>query len=298
MLYDVRKGYYVAYSYHANENNALKLDKFSYIDENGNKVYSGIIYVRTYLMNVNGASETFEVKLNIYNYDRDADGNYNKSSTPKLVASQRKFLLTQYNPGVTLSVKNALTGKIGTGNNSTQVYLIEKTSNNVRVYARIYGYEINQQPSISLSWLKEDDVNDIARYVNISQGSVIEDNGAYLVEFVLKTSNLDKPFVFKMSLSLAGEGEIIESEEKTITFYPVEYIPTKVYLRGSSNDNVRVAVNSSYYFELVWLSANQSLNSSEINSKLFDENGNVLQYFYTTYYDTYGRLIDDYLQIQ
>lgn len=300
MLYDTRLEHYVSYPGYTTENNTLKLQKNSYIKSDGSLEYTGVIYVRTILEKLIGVSQTFEISVNAYTYVRDEEGNYDKAN-PTIdetkIKSATKLLQTDYNPGVTLSVENLVKTQRP---DETDVYLIEKNSTNAVVNAKIYGYHINQQPSVDFKWVNSNAGNPLD-YVNYSIGSAVrQSDGSYNVPVYITTKNLSSPVQMSMSLSLISEGTINTSESKEILLYPVDYIPTGVYLKDSGNNYATISVNSSMYFDFVWLSNNQELNSNDINAGIFesDEITNTeLDYLYTSSYNHLGVLERNYLNL-
>ena len=327
MLYDQRTENYISYPGYTTEENTLTLQKNSYIDSAGEIHYSGIIYVRTILDDVVGSTKTFKITANAYEYERDENGEYNAvNPIIKNTYTAEKKLLSQYNPGVTTSVSNALEGVIDkelqlTSDTTAQagktyynidgveqevsegqtltgdyyelasvnrkVYLIEKNSNTTKLYARIYGYEFNQQPAVSVTNL---DGESVLGKVYYSQGNgVLQSDGSYLVEYSIKTVELDEAFKLTIALNLILDGVSVDSKPVEMIFYPVDYIPTGVYLRGSSNNVLKLAVNSIKKLEMVMTSNNLTI-SDEAN-----KNVNKLDYFYINKYKD-GSVVSETLE--
>lgn len=302
MLYNVNKGHYVSYPGYTTEESTLRLQKNSYIDSDGNKQYNGIIYVRTVLENIIGAKETFVITANAYTYVRDENGLYDVNN-PIIDETKTKpavkHLVTAYNPGVSLTVSNVKTAQIEDAAITETVYLIEKTSRDATIYARINGYHLNQMPTIDVKWVDSTITDNVLNFVHYSIDDAVKEGEVYVIPIKLVTLNVQNAFTISISLSLINEGNINTSKE-TIKFYPVDYVFTEVYLKNSANNFINVEINSSIYFDFVWLSANQTLNHNSINTKWFNidqVDPNILNFLYTTSYNASGVQTNNYLAI-
>ena len=119
----------------------IKLRLVSSVDDEGNYSYNGIIYIHTQMDKFVGMSGTVEANLSV----QTGAGN---------TFEQTKTLITEYLPGATLYYDGISV------NNSTNEYLIQKDTYSNEVNIRIYGYQFNNNPSISFVWkLNDGDLN-------------------------------------------------------------------------------------------------------------------------------------------
>ncbi|MBQ7880778.1 MAG: hypothetical protein IJ358_02940, partial [Clostridia bacterium] len=222
MVYNKEKGVYQSYAGITADGETLNLKKISYSDGS----YDGIIFVRTILENIVGVRKTFTITVNATTYD--SEGN-------SINVSRSKTVISQYRPGVYISVDNALS----TQHDSEQVYLVEQNSSVTNIVARVYGYEFNVQPLITISPVNGGDV--IAGDVTlIKQGDIYKDNtGAYVITYSLAVYT-DKPFAVSMKMTLIENGNELSETSKTLTFYPVPYILNDVYLKGEANGGLNI----------------------------------------------------------
>lgn len=266
--YDNGTGAYVNYAMGAmnDEDNSLKLSKVSFKEETGELRYTGVIFVRTILASqgeIYGLEETFNIKISAKVFDRDSAGNV--LETVKTEKTVTKLLKSQYKPGLTLSVENGF--EIENQENS---YVVGKNSQNVKISAKIWGYDRNSTQNVSLAWVDNavsDKITDQISYE--ASSAILQTDGSYLITYTIKLNNLAHAFKFNISVGILAEGGILDTETKELSFYPTDYLPSSVYLKGSASDILRVGVNSSKTLEFVWLSSDGSaLNSAELNEKL------------------------------
>ena len=289
MLFDQSKNHYVSYMGYTSGSDNLQLMKNSYIDTDGNMQYTGVVYVRTVLENAVAIKETFTLTVTAREYERENGAILDKVKTEKVAT---KMLITQFNPGLYVT-SNGLVANV----DGQSVYLVEKSSNSYKIFATIKGYEVNQNPQLTMTSLNENNVGNAISYV---QSAIVpQTNGDYLVTWDLQLNELSSPVAFSVKISLINQDMLLENKEETIIVYPVDYIPTSVSLRGTANNVLRVGVNSQKDLDIVWKSGDIELNSGEITKLLgvYDQQGklnsNYLQYFYLTSYNNLGQIKEE-----
>lgn len=282
-------GAYVNYAMGAmdDETNSLKLSKISFKEANGELRYTGVIFVRTILASqgeIYGLEETFNIKVSAKVFDRDSEGNVLESvKTEKTVT---KLLKSQYKPGLSLSVENGVKVE-----NDDGKYIVGKNTQNLKIYAKIWGYDRNSTQDISVSWLNNTVAGNISDNISYEASSVNQQtDGSFLITYTLKLTNLAYAFKFNISVGILSDGGILDTESKELIFYPTDYLPSSVYLKGSASDILRVGVNSSKNLEFVWLSGDgTALNNTELNKKLIEfDNEATSKIFFVKSYDASG----------
>ena len=271
MVYDEVKDVYVSLPGITAEGESLSLVKRSYIDENGYS-YNGVIFVRTILENVVGVRQLFTSTISATTYD--IDGN-------EITVSQDKVLLSQYKPGVDISVSNTIT----TVNNGAQVYLVEKGSSSAIITARVYGYELDIKPTYKTSWV-DGNQQGTAEYVGlVEQGDVVQgEDGAYYIQYALNiNSACDRAFKINFKMTLDENGNELTSHSETLTFYPIDYLVNSVSVNGVANGILDIGIDSSWNLSLDWTTMKPISQDriDQINEKVYsDLDENFLKLFY------------------
>lgn len=288
MVYDKTNNVYKSYQGITADGETLRLNKVSYI-ENGRYSYDGVIFVRTILDDIVGVRKVFDLTVNATTYD--LDGN-------EVSISRTKTVISQYRPGVYISVTDALISERKFEEEfkevSKKVYLVEENSSITTIVARVYGYEFNVQPLINISAINESDTIDGSEVALTQQGNVVQDEtGAYVIEYSLAVYT-SKPFKVSMNMTLIDNGNTLTSRSEELIFYPVPYIISDVYLKGEANNGLTIPVNTSKNLELVWNTKN-STNSKVDNINANVNQLNILELFYVYTSQDHKKLFSEYL---
>ena len=275
MVYNKTKNVYESYAGITADGDTLALKKVSYSDG----TYDGVIFVRTILEEIIGVRKTFTITVNANTYD--LDGNI-------VPITRTKTLISQYRPGVYISVTDAKEDV----HNEKRVYLVEQNSNVTKIIARVYGYEFNVQPIITI---KGENGNSVAGVSVTQSGEVVQDDtGAYIITYNLAVTTTES-FIVSMKMSLIDNGNTLTSKESELNFHPVPYILNKVYLEGEVNGGITIPVNTSHNIKLVWATkATTQSKIKDINNKL-NEDVNILDLFYIKQSDDSEKYFKEYL---
>ncbi len=273
MVYNKDKKVYESYAGTTAEGNTLGLSKVSYSDGS----YDGVMFVRTILDNIVGTQKTFNITAGAVTYDKMGN---------EIERSRTITVISQYRPGVYISVTNAITSFDSQNN---LAYLVEENSSVTRIVARVYGYEFNVQPTISLTALNEGEVISVGEAAVVQQGEITTDTtGAYIINYALAV-NTTKPFKVTMEMSLIDNGNTLTSNKEQLVFYPVPYIVNNVYLKGEANGVMNIAINTSRNIELIWnTKATTNAKTAAINEALEKQNIDFLRLFYIRGTDSNG----------
>ena len=109
----------------------LELKRISTIDSEGNRIYTGVICVYIQLEAFSGLEATMTIDLDV------------ETSAGKFV-TRTKELLTTYLPGTDVIYDNEKLVNNG--------YLIEKGTSNNQVQIKVFGYEFNENPTVTFAW--------------------------------------------------------------------------------------------------------------------------------------------------
>lgn len=259
LVYNKDTEVYQSYAGITADGESLPLRKISYIVD-GEYKYDGVLFVRTILDEIVGVRETFDITVNANTYN--LDGNV-------VSISRTKTVISQYRPGVYLNVENSLP----IVHNDKQVYLVENNSNITTIVARVYGYEFNIQPQITVIGGEE-------KVAIVQQGEVTKDlTGAYVLRYSVAVGSITNSFAVTMTMQLIDNGNTLTDTTKELEFYPVEYILDNMYLNGEANGGLTVPINTSKTIELMWGTKNTTTNKiNAINEKL--NNLDYLRLFY------------------
>ncbi len=295
MVYNPVTKLYESYSGITLQGETLTLKKVTY--SNGD--YDGVIFVRTILDEIVGVRKTINFTVNATTYD--LEGN-------EIPISRTKTLISQYRPGVYVSVNNALTSEKEIEENgqtvNKKVYLVEQNSNVTKIVARVYGYEFNIQPTITITDINKNLLD--AGEVSVLQDGAVEKDltGAYVITYKLAV-NTDKDFKVFIEMSLIDNGNTLTSEKEELLFCPVPYIINDVYVKGVANDELVIAVNSSKNLELTWTTKSTTSDKiNDINNAINNEKNNLnfLNLFYINQFNAsgqdYQKHLDEFLDAE
>jgi len=263
----------------------LALNTISKIDADGNRLYTGIIYVYIQLEEFAGLEDTMTVELNV-------ETNDGKQIT------RTRDLLTKYMPGVDIQYDNSK--KVAGG------YLIQQGTSNNEFKVKIYGYQFNKNPRVRFEWnISEADsdysivdkdnkdtisdgtknylTGDYVSYIWNKNYDEIEhnlDDDSYTITLNL---NVDPKIMasFKMIIDfdLTTKDGQIEEKSAEIVLYPTDYILTGVNVTGLHGGRKNILINKSSAVEFGFTTDNDVNDlSDELYEKLLtyaeaDENG-------------------------
>ncbi|MFQ6724437.1 MAG: beta strand repeat-containing protein, partial [Clostridia bacterium] len=286
MVYDKVNEVYKSYTGITADGETLNLRNVSYTDGS----YDGVIFVRTILDEIVGIRKTFTMTVNATTYDLNGD---------EISISRDKTVLSQYKPGVYISVNDALTAEHDTNSDgqNEEVYLIEENSSITIIKARIFGYEFNVQPTITIAPL--DASHNISDKVAvIQQGQIEKDaSGAYVAEYRLSVAT-NYPFKVSMKMQLIDNGNTLTSNESELIFYPMPYIIKDMRVKGEANGGLTIPVNTSKILDLLFTTNNTTdAKVDRINTEI--KGLGYLDLFYVEQLNASGqeqkRLLSSYL---
>lgn len=274
MTYNRERNVYESYAGITTDGTSLALERVSYI-EGGKKTYTGVIFVRTILEKIVGVRKIFTITISATTYDIDGKA---------IEVNNSIALLSQYQPGVYISVENALKAE----KDYKEIYLVKQGSTNVQIIAKVYGYQFNVLPTRIVEWIAEgasdEDVKgwgNIYDYVSISQSDIQQgQDEAYYISYTLRVnSGCEHPFKISFTMTLIEDGNSLTSNTETVNFYPVPYIIDGVRVKGVSNGSMEITIGSSKNLLLSW---NETAEVEQaINDKLIDAVGDdFLNLFY------------------
>lgn len=276
MVYNKETKMYESYAGITADGETLNLKKVSYSDGS----YAGVIFVRTILDNIVGVRQTFTITVDATTYD--SQGN-------SVNVSRSKTVISQYRPGVYISVDNVISSEY----NNQAIYLVEENSSVSTIIARVYGYEFNVQPIVTISPVNDNDTISGGEVALIKQGDITKDNtGAYIIKYSLAVYT-NKPFNVSMIMQLIDDGNTLSDTSEQLVFYPVPYILSSVYMRGEANGGLNISIGSSKNMELVWntkVTTNDKI--ATINEKVKELD--YLKLFYIKATDNSGRDYNKY----
>lgn len=289
MTYNRARNVYESYAGITTDGTTLNLAKVSYI-ENGVRTYTGVIFVRTILEKIVGVRRVFTITVTATTYD--ADGQSTQVSTSLA-------LLSQYQPGVYVSVENALK----TEKSGTEIYLVEKGSSKAKIVAKVYGYQFNVLPDYSASWvtdgLTEAEIAALGnadQYITIRQidAALQESDSAYYITYELAVSkDCPAPFNITFNMTLVEDGNTLTSNTERVQFYPVAYTIGSARVDGVSNGNMEITIGSSRELSINW--NHTSAMNAVINSDVKAAAGvDFLRLFYVQTLDGEGHIANVY----
>lgn len=247
MTYNRDRQVYESYAGITTEGTSLALEPVSYI-ENGVKTYTGVMFVRTILEKIVGIRRVFDITVSATTYD--AEGN-------PVEVTAGISLLSQYQPGVYVSVENALKSE----KDYKEIFLVKQGSNNVKIKAKVYGYQFNVVPEDNVEWITDGESADevkkwgvVSNFISISKSGIEQgDDEAYYITYTLGVaSDCTHPFKLAFTMTLMEGGNTLTSNTEQISFYPVPYIINEVNINGVSNGNMEITIGSSKNLTLSW----------------------------------------------
>lgn len=279
MTYNRTRGVYESYAGITTDGTSLRLVKVSYI-ENGVQEYAGVIFVRTILERMVGVRQVFTITVTATTYDVD--------SKP-IDVSTSLSLISQYQPGVYVSVENVLK----TEKDDTDVYLVEQGTSNVKIVAKVYGYQFNTKPVYSYVWLDDEETANIDDYIKISESNIEEDDDVCYITYLLTVYAGCKPFSLTFNMTLTEDGNDLTSNTEKLIFYPVRYLIYSADIKGVANGNMEITIGSSRELEVDW--KHNEAGNTAINEDVATALGdNFLKLFYINKIDTDGSTIKKY----
>ena len=133
LVYNEEKGAWTTlYGAKDQVDDTLDIELVSKIDENGNSVYTGVIFIHVQLEKFAGLEDTIKATLEV------------ETNNGKMVTRYRN-LLTTYLPGTQMIYDK---NKQVADNN----YLIQKGTSENELKIKIYGYQFNSNPVITFNW--------------------------------------------------------------------------------------------------------------------------------------------------
>ncbi|MBQ3502294.1 MAG: hypothetical protein IJA72_01340, partial [Clostridia bacterium] len=265
MVYDKERNMYVSYAGITSDGSSLTLAPVSYF-EDGKYVYDGVIFVRTLLENIVGVRKVFTFTVDAKTYNASGD---------VIDVSCEKTVISQYRPGVYISVANAVESVDG----DKVVYMVEENSNTTQVIAKVYGYEFNIEPRVSLVNMSGDVLlSNQAKYELVS--ATQDGNGAYNLVYKLRVYSGCPAFKMSMEMELIDGGNKLTSKSEVLTFYSVPYVINNVYIQGESNGSLNINVSTSKDMNLVWTTQTGTSKTDDINSKILALDEDYLKLFH------------------
>lgn len=276
MVYNKEKGVYESLAGVTAENKTLSLLKYSYVKylSDGTKQYDydGVLFVRTILENVVGVSKTFTSTISAKTYDMNGNTE---------TITRDKILLSKYKPGVYITVSDAQ----DIMHDNAKAYLVEQGTTTIKITAKIYGYELNSEPTYSIKWLEDVPGEDTKDYVSIRPiGEVLlgDDNAYYITYSLNVNTGCEWAFGIEFYMELTEDGSTLKSNIETLNFYPTKYILKSVTLEGVANGNLDIGLNLSkninFKFQTV---VTDTKKQQDINETIYTQLGNkLLNIFY------------------
>lgn len=193
--------------------------------------------------------------------------------------TKTKSLITDYLPGVELSYDNSykVSAQVDVFDNTTKStsqqtvtgYLIQtKTVNNI-VDLKLYGYQFNANPTISIEYLdgKEVGLNISGSFLDKYNGLVQNSDGSYSMRLAIAVGDIDKPFKVSVSMSLISNSEL-KGETSEIIFFPTDYVLDDENTQFSFGSTLNLAINQNHTFEFSFATHSTSTDYSDEISKL------------------------------
>ena len=255
MTYNRIKNVYESYAGITADGTSLNLVKVSY-KENGKEEYSGVIFVRTILEKIVGTKQIFDISVSATTY--------NSYGNPVEV-NTGLALISQYQPGVYLTVENALKQI----KDNEELFMIEQNSNNVKIVAKVYSGDLNILPEWEIDWvtdgLAEEQKNSLGEptnYIALREESVeIGADEAYYVTYTLRIDDTCKyPFKITFKVTLVDDGNRLTSDLQQVKFYPVPYIIRGMSIDRVSNGVMSINIGASRTIKLNWNSNSNAIN--------------------------------------
>lgn len=261
MTYNRNKNVYESYAGITAEGTTLSLAKVSY-RENGKESYSGVIFVRTILEKIVGTKQIFDITVSATTYDT-----YGNS----IDVTSNLALISQYQPGVYLTVENALKQI----KDNEELFMIEQNSNNVNIIAKVYSGDLNILPEYEIAWItdgltdeQKESLGNPVEHITISEKSVeLGRDEAYYITYALRIDDACKyPFKIIFKVTLIEDGNRLTSNIEQVKFYPVPYIISGMNINGVSNGIMEISIGASRTIKLNWNTNIQ--NSNAINEAI------------------------------
>lgn len=236
--------------------------------ENGVEyTFDGTIYVHVVLdKKFSGLADEIRLTLDVEN----TDGTH---------IVKTKSLVTDFLPGVELDYDNQYL--VGTGD--TKGYLIQQNTTNNIVTLKIYGYQFNANPSVTIAWANENDTdndnNHLADidYMWLDKYSDLKPNadGSYTMRMsVAVREKITQPFKISVNMSLISNNEI-KTDGSDITFYPTDYLLNNKQAKFEFGSKLNLALNQSRDLTFNFVTNNTNIDySTEIYLKLLADFAN------------------------
>ncbi|MGN0788215.1 MAG: hypothetical protein ACI4L6_04080 [Candidatus Onthoplasma sp.] len=226
-------------SYVQDENHTLQLQLISGMDENEEFYYDGILYVHAVTDRFGGVEKTISATLNV----ETSDGENTIQASPYV-----KNLITQYLPEVNMNY-------VASSREFEDGYMVQKGTYGNRIELELFGYQFDKNPVITAEWIDSSQTENVYDYVNIFTDNSATYNattGAYTLG-VSFTVDKDIPCAFKINAEMylvTRDGSIKNSENKSLTFYPAEYIINDVKIAHLYGDLFNLEIGGAKEIEL------------------------------------------------
>lgn len=226
-------------SYVQDENHTLQLQLISGMDENEKFYYDGILYVHAVTDRFGGVEKTISTTLNV----ETSDGENTISASPYV-----KNLITQYLPEVKMNY-------VASSREFKDGYMVQKGTYGNRIELELFGYQFDKNPVITAEWIDPSQTENVYNYVNIFTDNSATYNattGAYTLG-VSFTVDKEIPCAFKINAEMhlvTRDGSIKNSENKSLTFYPAEYIINDVKIARLYGDLFNLEIGGAKEIEL------------------------------------------------
>jgi len=266
------------YGGNVQQDDTLELQLVSRIDETGNRIYDGVIFVYIQVERFSGLEATITAELEV------------ETNNGKIISRSRD-LLTSYLPGTEI--------KYDENKAVNEGYLIQKGTSNNEVQIKIYGYQFNSDPTITFDWVlpTRDDghgnlvptgdfvydgdsrkiivkegkkylIGDYISYVfnnNYTEITYNENDDSYTLSLKLNVSE-DIPASFKVNagLSLITKDGQLKEQSDTILFYPTDYVLNSVSVNNLVNERMNISINKTKKLEFNFETDSEINNFSEL----------------------------------